>query len=145
MSLLAHDGQMKDAYWQRLGLPWQGEHLLGLVRLGFPFAVWDHLISVFQLTSPALRAWLSMSPSTLRRRRQHGRFNSRESDQLFQIALVLVHASCLFEGDTGMANGWMDTPQYGLGGRRPKDMLATAVERQALLTLIGQVEHGVLS
>lgn len=145
MSLLAHDGQMKDAYWQRLGIPSQSEHLLGLVRLGFPFAVWDHLISVFQLTSPALRAWLSMSPSTLRRRRQHGRFNSRESDQLFQIAVVLVQASCLFEGDTAMAKGWMDTPQYGLGGRRPKDMLATAVERQALLTLIGQVEHGVLS
>ncbi|WP_219063365.1 antitoxin Xre-like helix-turn-helix domain-containing protein [Pseudomonas sp. UMAB-08] len=139
------DGSTEDAFWARLGIPAQGEALLALIRSGFPFCVFERLGEVFQLTPRQLRERLSMPSSTLRRRRQSGHFTPGESDQIFQFVQVFSHVCELWGGDVAHANEWMDTPQYGLGGRCPNELLGTAVERNLLLTLVGQIEHGVLS
>lgn len=138
-------GCAEEARWARLGIPAQGDALLTLIRAGFPFCALEHVGHEFQLTPKQLRERLKISASTLRRRRQSGRFTPGESDQLFQLVVVLTRVYALFEDDVAQAQEWMGKPVYGLGGRCANDMLGTEVERHALLTLVGQIEHGVLS
>ncbi|WP_323115026.1 antitoxin Xre-like helix-turn-helix domain-containing protein [Pseudomonas guariconensis] len=138
-------GCAEEARWGRLGIPAQGDALLTLIRAGFPFCTLERVGQVFQLTPKQLRERLAISASTLRRRRQSGRLTPSESDQLFQLAVVLTRVYALFEDDVAQAQEWMGKPVYGLGGRCANDMLGTEVERHALLTLVGQIEHGVLS
>lgn len=139
------DGCAEEAGWVRLGIPAQGDALLNLIRAGFPFCVLERVGLEFQQTPKQLRERMAMSASTLRRRRQSGRLSPFESDQLFQLVVVLTRVYALFQGDVAKAQEWMSKPTYGLGGRCPNDMLGTEVERHALLTLVGQIEHGVLS
>jgi putative toxin-antitoxin system antitoxin component (TIGR02293 family) len=139
------DGCAEEAGWVRLGIPARGDALLSLIRAGFPFCVLERVGLEFQLTPKQLRERLAIPASTLRRRRQSGRFTPGESDQLFQLVVVLTRVYALFEGNVAQAQEWMGKPTYGLGGRCANDMLGTEVERHALLTLVGQIEHGVLS
>ncbi|WP_256829751.1 antitoxin Xre-like helix-turn-helix domain-containing protein [Pseudomonas sp. Pse1] len=135
----------EEVGWVRLGIPAQGDALLTLIRAGFPFCILERVGHEFQLTPKQLRERLAIPASTLRRRRQSGRFTPGESDQLFQLVVVLTRVYALFEGDVAQAQAWMGKPMHGLGGRCANNLLGTQVERQALLTLVGQIEHGVLS
>jgi len=144
MSRYALD-EPEDVFWHRLGIPSQGDQLLILARSGFPFVIFERLTRVFQLDAAHLGKLLSISSSTLRRRRLAGYFNPQESDRIFRAAMVLRQVSQLFEGNVGMAKLWMSTPQVGLGGRLPREMFSTAIETRALLNVIGRIEYGVLS
>ncbi|MGF1793357.1 DUF2384 domain-containing protein [Photobacterium profundum] len=65
--------------------------------------------------------------------------------------IVLVHsevftaALALFENDSHAAAVWLNNPVNGLGGRRPVDLLDTEDGTQAVLKMIGRLEHGVFS
>ncbi len=72
-------------------------------------------------------------------------FNSEESDRLFRLAAVYKATLDLFEDDTGATRLWLADPVHGLGNRRPLEMLATSAEAQAVLDLIGRLEHGVVA
>lgn len=131
-------------FWDELELPSSGGELITLVRAGFPFAVIGRLSHLSGFTPLELARLLQISPTTLRRRRLAGCFSESESDRLHRIATVLAAARTLFEGDMPAVKHWMTTPQRGLGGRRPVDMLATYVGSEAVLTLVGRLEYGVL-
>lgn len=133
-----------DNFWDELGLPSGGE-LLSLVHSGFPFVVVERLSRLSGFIPLELAALIQISPSTLRRRRLAGRFTESESDRVHRVATVLGAARTLFEGDLSVMKHWMTTPQFGLGGRRPADLLATSVGSEAVLTLVGRLEHGVLA
>ncbi|MCF5646003.1 DUF2384 domain-containing protein, partial [Pseudomonas syringae] len=51
----------------------------------------------------------------------------------------------LFEDDTEGTRQWLANPVHGLGNRKPLEMLATSAEAQAVLDLIGRLEHGVVA
>ncbi|MHC8376444.1 antitoxin Xre/MbcA/ParS toxin-binding domain-containing protein [Pseudomonas sp. MDT1-16] len=51
----------------------------------------------------------------------------------------------LFEGDLSAAREWRKSPARGLNSRLPLDMTSTWVEAQAVIDLIGQLEHGYTS
>jgi putative toxin-antitoxin system antitoxin component (TIGR02293 family) len=53
-------------------------------------------------------------------------------------------AESLFEGDRGKALEWLNKPARALGGNPPATFLTTAVGAQAVIDLIGQIEHGVV-
>jgi len=56
---------------------------------------------------------------------------------------VLEAAIALFEGDRTAADRWLTTPAWALGGVTPASLLGTPDGRQAVLDLIGQIEHGI--
>lgn len=47
--------------------------------------------------------------------------------------------------DEDAALTWMEEEVYGLGGKRPLDMISTTVEFEQVKDLIGRIEHGVFS
>ncbi|MFT0137715.1 antitoxin Xre/MbcA/ParS toxin-binding domain-containing protein [Alcanivoracaceae bacterium MT1] len=66
-----------------------------------------------------------------------------EQKELYRFAEVLKAATDLFEGDKVRARQWLLNPVRGLGGRRPVEMIATSAEAEAVLNLIGRLEHGI--
>lgn len=72
------------------------------------------------------------------------RFNTQESDAIYRLAMLLKLATELFD-DEERALEWMKENVYGLGGKRPLDMVSTTVDFEIVKDLIGRLEHGVFS
>ncbi|MDF9435604.1 antitoxin Xre/MbcA/ParS toxin-binding domain-containing protein [Chromohalobacter israelensis] len=64
---------------------------------------------------------------------------------MYRFAEVYKNAVDLFEGDRQRANTWLLNPVRGLGGQRPVEMIATTAGAEAVLDLIGRLEHGVFA
>ena len=58
---------------------------------------------------------------------------------------VLSAAGKLFNGDMRRAAEWLDTPAKGLGGKKPSELTSTVVGAEAVINLIGQIEHSVIT
>lgn len=132
-----------SGFWALLGIPNQGAELLEQVRNGFAFDALGRLAELSGFSVRELADMAGMSRYALSNSRKAGRLSKQKSDRLFQIASVIDAAGDLFSGDMVLAKQWLTTPQRGLGGYQPIEMLDTVVECEAVLRLIGQLEHGV--
>ncbi|WP_233266249.1 type II RES/Xre toxin-antitoxin system antitoxin [Cobetia sp. L2A1] len=97
------------------------------------------------LESKELARYVVIPPATLKRRADTGYFKPAEGDRLYRFAEVYKSAVDLFEGDKAKAKEWLLSPVRGLGGRRPVEMVATTAGAEAVLDLIGRLEHGVFA
>lgn len=140
------EGSLPHAsFWKALNVPARGEPLIKALHEGFAYRVYGRLVTVSGLDRKELAKIAVLAPATLSRRAKHGRFTTDESDRLYRFARVLEAAVELFEGDKAQAVTWLRQPVKGLGNRRPVEMIGTSVETQAVLDLIGRLEHGVFS
>lgn len=131
--------------WDRLGIPESGSELISQLHQGFSITTLQALSQLIQIDTKTLGQAISLTPTTLIRRFRAGRFNTFESDSIFRLASVILAALELFEDDGLSAKTWLQTPQIGLGGRKPLDLVSTQVETNSILRLIGRLEHGVFS
>ncbi|WP_242281313.1 antitoxin Xre/MbcA/ParS toxin-binding domain-containing protein [Pantoea deleyi] len=58
---------------------------------------------------------------------------------------VLTAASKLFRDDRSRLVDWLETPAKALGGRKPAELTTTVAGAEAVINLIGQLEHGVIT
>lgn len=128
--------------WATIGLPSRGAKLHELVRQGLPFVIFTRAADTLGLTENQLRQHWRISSLTFARRVSAGRLGTAESDQIYALVGVLNAAIELFEGDLCAVRQWMKSPVPGLNSRTPLDMMATRVETQAVMDLIGRLEHG---
>ncbi|MEE2025111.1 type II RES/Xre toxin-antitoxin system antitoxin [Alkalimonas mucilaginosa] len=135
----------KPDIWQQIGIAERGPKLYQALHQGFNYQVFDKLAALSTLDKKQLAAVCQLAPATLARRARSGRFTQDESDRLYRFATVFAAASSLFDGDSAAIKGWLTQPVYGLGDQAPIEMLATSAESQAVLDLIGRLEHGVFS
>lgn len=134
-----------SGFWQQLGVPARGAQLYAALRAGLPYEVFERLAQYTDLNRSALAIHLGIAPATLQRRLKMRQFNAEESDRLFRLAAVYKAALDLFEGDAEATRRWLAEPVRGLGNYQPLEMLATSAEAQAVLDLIGRLEHGVVA
>jgi len=85
------------------------------IQKGLPFSDLKALQDSIDMPFEQLAAKLSMSRSTLQRRKANGRLSPDESDKVMRFARLLEHATDVF-GDIDKARAWLKHPQYGLGG-----------------------------
>lgn len=67
-----------------------------------------------------------------------------EDEESERYAKVLIEAVSLL-GDERKALRWLKSSVKGLGDKRPVDMLSNDVDAEAVLNIIGRLEHGVLN
>lgn len=72
-------------------------------------------------------------------------FSADQSSRIYMLIRVLSAASKLFEGNTQRLMEWLETPAKGLGSKKPSEMMSTVVGAEAVINLIGQIEHGVVT
>ena len=135
----------KDDFWRALDLPSRGAKLHETLSAGISYKVYTKLTEASGLESKELARYVGIPLATLKRRADTGYFKPAEGDRLYRFAEIYKSALDLFDNDKAKAKEWLFSPVRGLGGRRPIEMVATSAGAEAVLDLIGRLEHGVFT
>ena len=135
----------RGGYWQKIGVPSRGLHLFMQVKAGFPYQVYDSILEQTGIERQQLAKSLCIPPATLARRQQVGQFSPAESDRLYRFAEIFKLAIDLFEGNQKQTQAWLVRESKGLGGKTPLEMMHSATEAEAVVDLIGRLEHGIIA
>ncbi len=106
----------------------------------------DRVKEALELTDAELARILGVSPKTVHRIRSTPgrRIASTASDRLYRTARLYLLAAEVLE-DADAARDWLRSPQLGLDGRVPLDLLSTDAGSREIEALLVRIEHGVLS
>lgn len=85
---------------------------------------------------------VSISPSTLSRRRRRGFFDRDESERLVRIGLLVLRAVEVLE-TLENARAWLTGPVRALGGQVPLHYASVEPGAREVERLLGRLEHGV--
>lgn len=136
----------RDNYWFKLGVEDENTSKIQAVHAGFDTRVYKNLKDAAQLSQAEFSSVTAIPTSTLKRRvRLNERFNVSESDVIYRLAMLVKLSTQLFGGDLDKAGQWMKKEVYGLGHKRPIDMVSTSIDFQMVQDLIGRIEHGIFS
>ena len=119
--------------------------LLARVERGLEVAVFERLRELIGLPASELLDTLGIPERTFARRRKSGQFDAEESDRLVRLARVFGHALELFDGDAATAREWLSESAAALGGAVPFELLSTEIGAREVDSLLGRIEHGVVS
>ena len=118
--------------------------LIRQIQKGLRFSELETLQNSIDLPFEQLAAKLSISRSTLQRRKAAGRLSPEESDKVIRFSRLLEHAARVF-GDIEKGRAWLKYPQYGLGGAVPLDYARTEIGAREVDNLLGRIDYGVYS
>ena len=138
---------MKTATLQKKMPSAKAKHPTDLIRQiqkGLRFSELETLQNSIDMPFEQLAAKLSISRSTLQRRKAAGRLSPDESDKVMRLSRLLEHATNVF-GDIDKARAWLKFPQRGLGGAVPLDYAETEVGAREVDNLLGRIDYGVYS
>lgn len=116
------------------------------IERGLPASTIDRLKAELEITDVRISSIIGRTPKTLGRLRggRRTRLSPIVSDRLFRIARIYALAKSVFE-DGGSAREWLRSPQVGLGGSVPLDLLMTEAGERAVEDLLQRIEYGVIS
>ncbi|MFH4509891.1 antitoxin Xre/MbcA/ParS toxin-binding domain-containing protein [Vibrio alginolyticus] len=135
----------KANFWFMLGIEDAETGRTDAVHKGFEPKVYRNIVERVKLSQSEFQNVTLIPVSTVKRRLKNDeRFNTQESDAIYRLAMLLKLATELFD-DEERALTWMRENVYGLGGKRPLDMVSTTVDFEIVKDLIGRLEHGVFS
>src|SRR2546421_10271483 len=136
---------MKSAVLEKKSGSTKREHPHGLIRRiqqGLRFRELQQLQSGIDMPLEQLAGKLSISRSTLQRRKAAGRLTAQESDKVVRFSRLLRLAADLF-GSVEKGRAWLKFPQRGLGGAIPLDYAQTEVGAQEVERLLGRIQYSV--
>ncbi len=137
--------QHANNYWVALGIEDESTGRSDAVHKGFEPMVYNRLIERTNLSQSEFHRVTLIPVTTIKRRlKNQERFSTHESDAMYRLAMLVKLATDLFN-DEQQALAWIREEVYGLGGKRPLDMVATTVDFETVKDLIGRIEHGVFS
>lgn len=132
-----------DDLSQLLGLELAGTTgLIGAVRQGLPYRVFERVQSALGVSAQALAALIGVPVRTLNKRKHEGRFSSEESDNLLRVVRVVSKTFDFFR-EPEAARAWLGAPERAFDGDTPLSLLDTETGAQEVFRLLGQLEHGV--
>jgi putative toxin-antitoxin system antitoxin component (TIGR02293 family) len=118
--------------------------LIRRIRQGLRFHELKALQIGIDVPLEQLAEKLSISRSTLQRRKAAGRLSPNESDKVVRFSRLLRQAADFF-GDIQKARAWLKHPQHGLGGAAPLDYAQTEIGAREVERLLGRMKYGVYS
>ncbi|HEX8297352.1 MAG TPA: antitoxin Xre/MbcA/ParS toxin-binding domain-containing protein [Chthoniobacteraceae bacterium] len=118
--------------------------LVAVVRQGLHFSELESLRDQLELPMDRLAGYLGLARATVHRRKLSGQLTPDESDKVLRFARLLGQATRLF-GSVEEAQGWLNTPQHGLGGAVPLEYAGTEVGSREVESLLGRIDYGVYS
>ena len=138
---------MKTAVLEKNARRKEAKHPHALIRRiqrGLAFRQLKDLQNKIDIPMEQLAEKLSISRSTLQRRKVAGRLSADESDKVIRFSRLVGQATDVF-GDIDKAQAWLKHPQYGLGGTVPLDYASTEVGAREVENLLGRIEYSVYS
>lgn len=138
---------MKTAALEKKTVSVKAKHpheLIRRIQQGLRFRELEALQDNIDVPLEQLAAKLSISRSTLQRRKSAGRLSPDESDKVMRFSQLVEHATDVF-GNIGKARAWLKYPQRGLGGAVPLDYAETEIGAREVDNLLGRIDYGVYS
>ncbi len=117
--------------------------LIDAVREGFPYRAFEDIREATAISSKKLAGLMGISERTLANRKRSGHFTPQESDHLLRIARVYARAHDYF-GSYEQASAWLKKPALALADETPLSLLDTELGAEQVMSLLGQLEYGVL-
>lgn len=133
------------SFMDQMGLPKNRLKAHKLITEGIDVGIVERAASVLQASPIDIAQMVSIDRNTYRRREKAGTHLSVEQGaRIYQVFEVLDAAINLFSGDAQAAMQWMNQPALALDDVQPLSMLSTPAGCDAVLTLIGRLEQGVI-
>lgn len=116
-----------------------------LIRGGIPVTCATRVQNTLALTDNLFAAFLAVGTRTLLRMRQENKkLSIAAGDRLFRLASIINLATEVLE-NLDAASRWLSSPQPGLGGQKPLDLMHTEAGCREVEALLGRIEYGVLA
>lgn len=112
------------------------------INKGLPFSELEHLRSELDEPVESLARQLSISRSTLQRRKAEHRLSPQESDRLMRFWRIVQHATKVF-GNAERARQWLKYPQRGLDYVVPLEYASSEAGAREVDDLLGRIEYSV--
>lgn len=112
------------------------------IKRGLPFSELEHLRSEIDEPFQSLARQLSISRSTLQRRKAERRLSPQESDRVMRFWRILRRATKVF-GNVERARQWLKFPQRGLGQAVPLEHASSEIGGREVDDLLGRIDYGV--
>jgi len=113
-------------------------------RTGLPYAALEALAKRYAMGVPRVARVLGLPARTHARRKKERQLSAAESDRLLRLARVAARAESVL-GAADKAGQWLQKPNRALRGAAPLDLLDTDPGAEAVVTVLGRIEHGVYS
>lgn len=117
---------------------------LRLLRTGLPGRGLERLLESLGLSQAEFCTALDIPERTLARRLNEGRLTPGESEKVLRLARVWERAIAVFSGETA-ARDWLKSANPALENETPLSLLHADLGADAVLDLLGRIEHGVFS
>ncbi len=114
------------------------------IRAGLPMVEFEALQELLGVGAEELAGHLSISRSTLVRRRRGGRLDMQESDRLLRFARLYGRTLEVL-GEAGAARQWLRAPARALGFVTPLEFAETEAGAREVEALLGRIEYGIFS
>ncbi len=119
--------------------------MLENIRKGLPFKAIEALEKAYGAPRKELAEALSITISTLTRRKKEGRLHADESDRVARLARLKDEALEMMQGNDEAAIQWLHTPLEILSNETPMGHASTEMGARDVEDLIGRTRHGVFS
>ena len=117
--------------------------LVGLVRAGLPWTLYQGVMTDLGLTDQMAAGVLHIPLRTLTRRKG-GRLDPQESERVMRLVRLRAKAEDVL-GTREKATLWLDSPNRALGGATPLSLLDTDIGTTAAEDVLTRIEYGVYS
>ncbi len=116
-----------------------------IIREGVPYS----LFNLIKLSTPFSESdWaglLEISAKSLQRYKESSRqFKPIQSEKIIEMAEVTNVGLDVF-GDMDKFKLWLDTPNFSLGGLKPKDLLRDSYGKEMVMGELTRINYGILA
>ncbi len=115
-----------------------------MVRKGLPGQGLEGLLQAMSLTRTEFCTAVNIPERTLARRLTQGRLTPDESEKVLRLGRVWERATTILANDVA-ALDWLKSPNGALENATPLSLLDADIGADAVLDLLGRIEHGIFS
>lgn len=150
MTYLAYDPGKMQPYSDRLimslGIPSDPLSVHSWIVAGISPEIIIRLVKSVRSDIKTVCHLVGISKSTIiRKLKNEIPLTPEQGARVYSVIQVLDAVISLHNGDLTMAMSWLHCPAKGLGGEIPMNILTTPSGVQAVVDLIGRIEHGVIA
>lgn len=145
MPAVEEQRERRSADWLQDEFPELRENtrdLITAIKEGLPTDRVETLKAFLEVPTTHLTDLLGIPSSTLARRRRAGRLDKDESERVYRIAHLVLHAAEVF-GSLERARQWLKKPQIALGGATPLVFADTEPGAREVEDVLVRIEHGI--
>jgi putative toxin-antitoxin system antitoxin component (TIGR02293 family) len=115
------------------------------IRAGIPYSLFNLIQDYTPFSEKDWANFLDISTKSLQRYRQTAghHFKPLQSEKIIEVAEVTKTGLEVF-GDLDKLKGWLNTPNFALGGNKPLALLKDSYGKDLVLAELTRISHGIL-